>query len=626
VLSCRPGYRCIVELPDGNLQGLTIFRPKVGLEQLVICLDGHVYVAEYPFHEWKLLENIHMSEIAKQVFWCLTDQSARRLTDDLTSAIEIIAPRTVLLIQDGGLTAPAWYDGSNNGHLRNKQFETPSGGPMAWIGDRLWVAKGSYVYASDIANPLSFREQLYLGGVAAFVFPSEVTALATTPGLDSPQLLAFTENTGSLVRASIRERTNWLMTEDMQRDIFDTGASGQRGVVKHFGQLAWICNKGIVFFDSAVLSQQKARLPIRDNEMMMSKNRLAADLSLVAGAAYGSYMLFSVPFEDCYNRHTWVCNNASLETLTDDSGPSWAGYWTGTRPVEWAYGAVAGAERIYYVSVDHDGKNRLWEAFTGERLDNGCPITWSVETRGYFGQTTPNKQKLDGEDCQFRYADLALTAIEEDVDIGIFYAGGQRGAFKKILAKRINVSRGSFNRNSTVTATTELYGYKPQSRRLRTQDAAEARDSTETGSCPAEYSKTEERDECFQLLIVGQGPATIRFIRTWAVPEKIDFSGEPGACVSETGYNVVKFDGAGAHADDLNVADAAALENSTVVYTSNQTSSLSQKGFTSVGIGHAESVISQETADRVALRISERMAEAELGKIIPPVLSVGEGL
>ena len=33
----------------------------------------------------------------------------------------------------------------------------------------------------------------------------------------------------------------------------------------------------------------------------------------------------------------------------------------------------------------YDGNNRLWEAFSADRLDDGCPITWYLETRAVNG-------------------------------------------------------------------------------------------------------------------------------------------------------------------------------------------------------------------------------------------------
>lgn len=49
MISCRPGYKCIVQLPAGKLQGATIFRPRLGLEQMLVAIDGAIYVAEFPF-------------------------------------------------------------------------------------------------------------------------------------------------------------------------------------------------------------------------------------------------------------------------------------------------------------------------------------------------------------------------------------------------------------------------------------------------------------------------------------------------------------------------------------------------------------------------------------------------
>lgn len=626
-ISTRHGYRCIVDLPAGKLQGLTIFRPSNDVEQLVVAVDGKIYVSRYPFDIWRLLDNVLFTAHAKQIFWAHTEQSAQRITpNDIESALEIIPTKRVLFMQDGGATAPAFYDGTASGHIRDNFFETPTSGPMAWLGDRLWVSKGSHLFASDIANPFSFREQIYLGGTGAFTFSTDIMALASTPGSESPQLLVFTQENTSLVRANIRERSVWPTTTDMQREIFAVGATGQRGVVSHFGQLAWYSNNGVVFFDSAAQSNILSRLPLRDGEMSFSKNGLGDDLSLVAGSAYGKYLVFSVPFESNYNTHTWAMNSASFETLNDASGPSWASIWTGTRPVEWASGTVAGAERSYYVSVDYDGTNRLWEAFLPERLDNKCPITSAMFSRGYFG-ISPDagaQDKAPGADSTFRYADVALTGVEETLDIAVFYAGALRSGFKKILAKRLEAKRGNVFRDRRITATTKLFAYKPQSRTLRTQDAYHLQQATETGTCPVERPLTEDNDEGFQLFVVWQGPATIRFIRAWGQPKPESQSGGGDACDDETLYNVVKFDGAAAVSSDLSEADAAALSRSMVVYRSNQTATLTRDEFTAVGVGHAESLITQQTADRVAQCVAEKSADAQLLRVLPPVLSRGK--
>lgn len=625
LLTCRPGHRCIVQFPKGNLQGATLFEPIVGMEQMVVCIDGVVYTSPWPFVEWRQLSNVLFSPSAKQIYWCMARQSAQRQGSELGAAIEVIRPRAVLLMQDGGATAPAWYDGTSSGHIRDNLYETPAGGPMVWVGDRLWVAQGNKVFASDIANPFSFRENVYLGSVSGFQFSSDVTAMSKTPSLEYPQLAVFTVDDTSIIKANVRERAMWPTTDNMQTEILPVGCISHRSLVPHYGRLSWLSPSGIVLFDFATSGKLTVRIPVRDNEMLHSKGVLGDDLSLAAGAAHGQYMMLSMPAEDLFNRHTWVLNNASLETLNDDSGPSWASIWTGTRPVEWVYGDIAGAERIYHVSTDEDGENRLWESFRPDRLDNGCPITWAVFTRGYFSPTGIARREV-GSTLRMGFADVQLCGIAEDTDVGVFYAGGMRGAFKPIAAKRYSVAKGSLNFEVEITGETQLFGFKPQARRCRTQDAREMSTENDSGSCGPETIEIENLDENFQLLVVGHGPATIRWTRAIGYTEMQEYKGDPNACTSETKFNAIRFDGAGASAEDA-VAGTAALDARPLqVYYSNKTVALTHNGVTGIGVGSSESIVSQEAADRVATRIATRMAEVELAQALPPAYSIGQDL
>jgi hypothetical protein len=625
VISCRPGYRCIVEVPAGNLQGLTIFRPRFGLPQAVVAVDGRIYVALYPFTNFRVLDNVSFSPSAKQIFWAQATQSARKITPgSLTSATEVLSPREVLFMQDGGFTAPAWFDGSQSGHIRDFPFQTPAGSSMKWIGDRLWVASKNQVFASDIADPFSFTEQIYLGGSTFFNFVSDVTAMVATPSLEFPQLVVFTDTNTSIIEASLRDRNAWPTTPGFQREILQVGCASNRGVASHFGRLIWYSPSGVTFYDPATSRGWTSRTPIRDNEMIVSKARLHSDLSLSAVGVYGQYFLLSLPVEDLYNKQTWVLNNASWETVSDEGGPTWNGYWLGTRPVEWAYGDVAGAERIYHVSADEDGVNRLWECFTPDRLDNECPITWAMWTRGYFG-LTGQSQKTPGSPCRFGWAESKLLAIEEDLDFGIFYAPGTRGEFRQILGKKISVSRGSLSSSREITATSKLFAFKAQSRVPRSQDVNQNNELPESGSCPVESENNDDIDESFQLLLVGHGPATISWIRTIAYTEREDLTGDSKACEDEPPFNTLRFDGAGAYSEDLDTAVSELAAKPIVHYTSNQTASVSQDGFSAVGVGQAESIVSQQAADRVAKIIATKQAEAELKAMLSPIISLGEG-
>lgn len=623
VLSCRPGYRCLATLPDGNLQGATIFRPQEGLEQVMAAVDGKVYVSDWPFAEFRQIPNVQLSPYARQVFWAHAIQSVERIGGGEAPAIRVISSKSVVFIQDGGATAPAWYDGSHSGHVFGDPYGTPAGGVMAWVGDRLWVARGHQVFASDISNPFSFREQVYLGGQVSFFFRSLVTAMAVTPSTEAPQLMVFTETNGSLLQANIRERDQWLTTLNFQEEVIGVGCTSARSLTSHYGSLVWFSPSGIAFYDPARSGKLTTRLPIRDNEMLVSKTTLGDDVSQVAVGSYGQFLLVSVPAEDTFNRHTWVLNHASLETLNDNSGPSWAGYWLGTRPVEWMSGQIVGAERIYHVSVDFDGKNRLWECFIPDRLDNGCPITWGVFTRGYFGATAALQEKSPGIRCRLTWVDLGFAAIDEDLNLGVFYAGSTRGAFRQTLNKLIAVPKGTLSYDQELDASSQIYAFKPQSRVLRTEDANQKASDTELGACGVEAPDDDNIDRNFQLLIVGHGPATLRWIRTFALPEDEDFSGDAEAVIDEIPVKALRFDGVGTEQPTFGDAVAELNIHRMADYIAAKTKVLHQGGFEAVGVGFGQSIVSQDAADRVAEIVATRQAENELRYAQPPITSIG---
>lgn len=625
VPSCRPGYRCIAQLPPGNLQGAAIFRPFLGLEQIMVAIDGQIHVATYPFTEYRTLPNVLFSPIAKQVFFKQAVQSAERITPGiLSSAIRVIAPRAVIMMEDGGTSAPGFYDGSNSGHIRDIPFQTPAGGVMEWVGDRLWVAVGPKVFASDIANPFSFVEQIYLGGTSSFNFTRDVTAMIKTPNLQFPQLMVYTDDSASLIQANIRNRDLWPITEGMQSEILQIGCVGSRAVSSQFGRLIWFATAGVVFFDAATAQGVTSRTPLRDNEMMSSKTQLHSDVSLTAMGAFGQFLLISLPVEDLFNKHTWVLNSASWESLTDAGGPTWNGYWLGTRPVEWVYGVIAGAERIYHVSADEDGQNRLWEAFIPDRLDNGCPIMWAAFTRGYFGLTGQSK-KIPGMPCRFTFSDVALAGVDEDLDIGVFIAPGDRGSFKQIMSKRINVEQGSMVWDREISAETPVFAYKAQSRIARTEDFNQQEPDVESGACPVESESRDGVAESFQMLIVGHGPATLRWVRPFALIDPDIMSGDAKACENEPTGKVTRFDGEAAQDPNVDVAELALEVRPVARFTANKTVSMTIDGFSAVGVGFAESIISQQAADRVAEIIARRQAETEIGLQLPSTLSIGNG-
>ena len=612
VVQCRPGYRCKFAAPPGNLQGGSFFFPKQGNPVVVFAVEGLVYASEYPFLEYRQVEGLQFTPHARQLFFKQVEQSIR-LNDD--GSLSFITPRNLLVIQDGGLTPAAIFDGSRGSHQYGGTA-IPLGGPMEWVGDRLWVARGSSLYASDLANPLAFTEHQYLTTVEAFILPGEITALSRTTSVTFPQLLCFTESTTTLFQASIRDRSAWITTQEFQRVLFpNIGCTSQRSVVAHYGLLWWWSAYGLTSFDAAVLANQTSALPHRDSEMSESKSRLSDDVAGVATAAVENYLLVSVPYEDLFNRHTWVMDNSAYQTLREMAPPVWNSFWTGTRPVQWLVAPVNEINTVLYLSHDFDGNNRLWEAFTPDRLDDGCPITWYLETRGYY------LRDLLGQK-QFRYADVFLGELYGTVDVAVFWAGTTRGKYKRILTKRIEATQGILRSSDVFTADDLLFALKKQSRRIRTQDAKDLTTAAGQSSCGVESDFQEFIDESFQLLIVVSGPGAVRGVKLLNDPESGEKLG--GGCESdEIGTRAVRYDGA---ASEEIVFDDAVEELSAddIVFRSNRTVTITSGELTEIGIGVGESVISQQDADKIAGCIATRKAAKMMESVLPAIVSVGE--
>lgn len=613
VAQCRPGYRCRFALPVGNIQGMALFRPKQGLDILLFAVDGCIYASESPFTEYRICTGATFPPEVRQLYFQQVEQAIELNPD---GSLSFIAPRNLMIIQDGGRSSAVVFDGRE----LERNTDIPVGGPMAWIGDRLWVANRATLKASDINNPLSFVEDQYIATVSAFILPAEITALASTPTVELSQLLVFTTNSTTLIQAGIRDRAAWATTPDMQKEIFSyIGCKSQRSVVAQRGLLWWYSEFGMTSFDAAQAANITNKLPYRDVEMAESKSRLSDDLSGVACATFENFLLVSVPYGELYNRHTWVLDASVRQSLIEDSPAVWSSFWTGTRPVQWVNVDLNGKSRLFYVSPDYDGTNRLWEAFTPDRLDEGCPISWYIETRGYVGDN-----RLTLREKEFSFARIYLTELLGDVDIGVFWAGAYRGRYKQIYDKRIRASEGCFHPDFEIDMDTEIFGYKKQSRIIQTEDVKTKEANDSLTSCMVESPWAEAYDDAHQLLICGSGRCAIRAIKMYSgQPAPRDDREKQDTCHDETEENVVRFDGGASEEDTLEDAHEQ-LSESGFEYTASQSASVTSGGFTEVAVGSGRSIISQRDADKIALRVAVRKASHELEDLLPRIVSVGD--
>jgi predicted phosphodiesterase len=603
VVQTRPGYRWMCNLPEGKLQGLHLFRPLKATPQLVVVVEGKVYVSEPPFTTFTWLSEITFCPYADQIFWADAQQAVTLNPD---GSLSFVRPRLILFMQDG-YAPPAWYDGSACGHTTDPDG-VPQGTAMCWSGNRLWVAQRNLIYASDIWDPFHYTENLYLGGTDAFMLEHEVTAMANVGGSGAPQnLLVFSEKDTTMFQSQVLQRNLWTSIQDFQTTLFPTiGCKSQRSVISLHGRLYWFSQYGLTSYDAARSVRQTSEFFILDNEMADSKSRMWNRQEFIACSRFENYLLVSVPVHDAYNHHTWVLDHNVLTTLTEKSPAVWNAFWTGTRPVEWASGDVNGQERCFHISVDYDGTNRLWEAFQSERQDHGVDITAWVEMRALqFG--TRGKKHL-------RYADIHWGELSGVVDMKVQWAGAERGKYKTALLKRVEAPTGDLDAQAQLTMASQVFAYKKQSRWTRTADIRATYELLDS-SAGVESADQEQRDYAFQLLVTWCGQAAILECRAFA-----DMKAEQaeGVCeADESTVRAVRFDGAAA------AGDLTPLNASADVYDSMQSITLALKGRTTTQTAVARSHISQETADKVALQIATQRAVQHLQAICPPDYSIG---
>lgn len=534
LVQTRPGTKTIFTVPDGNFQGMTLFTPANGIPNLVFMVDGSVYVSPFPFINYSKLNNIQFSLDAKYAAWENCLKSTEYTEDGILYYLD--NPYSVLIIQDG-LTPAAYWDGTVNRHLdpapSNQELtlpgkdETPLGLWMKWSNNRLWVSRGNLVKASDIGNPLKFTETQYLNEARAFYLPGNCTGIAETS--DQQGIICFTDNTGTFIKSSIQDRTLWLSTPEFQKTILpNTGCVAPRSIVLQYGLIWWYCARGLINQNEALRTYIDSKLNIQDNEMFSTKYNISYDLSGICGTFYENFLLQSVPNGDVYNTRTMVLDQAPFENGQN----SWPSFWTGWRPIEWAKGVINGEERSFFASKDYDGRNRIWEAFTPEKTDNGVPITCYVMTREHiFG---------DRDWKEFLYGEIEVREVVDDVAFSI-YASSIRGAFQLMSTKEVVSTIGQVYADSQYGEGAHVYaGSRPQTRLIKTQMTANP------SACNEECVETEKRgliDKGFSLFVMWSGIAGLSTYRIFCKSYPEPYAGN---CeIDETGPHLLSDEGCG---------------------------------------------------------------------------------
>jgi hypothetical protein len=418
IIDTRPGYEPKFRLPDGKVQGMTQFTPTDGQISLIMAVSGRIYVSQFPFTDYTMLSGIQFDPFVDHIVFQEATQSK--------NGAAIVDARSVLIMQDG-VSKAAYYDGTTARHLNpgGGSNETVQGLWMAWIGNRLWVARGREVFASDIFDPLHFNETTYLGGGGSFqaMDGDIITALARTA--DARALIVFTIHNTTSILASITDRAQWPTTPNFVSLLFPgVGAASGKSPFFHNGELWWWSVEGARRFTAVGSSIASSRNSVSSIEMKRSFDNLSQVVqNRVCGFSFGTFLGFSIPSGDVFNRHTWVMDTSTNSQLSSESPFAWLGIWMGTRPVEWTTANVNGKDRSFYISQDTCGV-RVWEAFMPKRDDNGGRIFCSVEFPGLqFGEQTSFKK--------FKFTSYFLSYLSGNVSITADYRGDW-GCWKRL--------------------------------------------------------------------------------------------------------------------------------------------------------------------------------------------------
>lgn len=579
IVQTRPGNKMKLSLPPGNLQGAIFFSankqwqaaatkttnsgtsttqtqiltpdnlPIIAdhIDYILFVVSGLVYFAPFPLaqpKDWRQfqLSGISLDPTVSDVTLCISTRSA---STSAAGDITVTPSYRMVIIQDG-INEPAWWDGSDK--IGAQSNVMPIGKWMAYSGNRLWVSNGNIVLASDLADPLGWKERTSGTGRGDFAFDRPVTGLVSHVGQNNDtRLIVFTDRVTYTLASGLLDRAQWGTTANFQNVLYPTlGCVAGKSIVFQAGMVWWYSQGGLVSADVAAASYLSSQVLYKDVEMARVKRFMGKDVSGVCAVAFENYILISVPYIEPLNGATMVLDYAAASEWSQQRTPAWAGIWTGTRPVEWITGVIDGQPLAFHISVDYsstnDGSfNHLWESFSPERQDTYLQINADQTTQEFINRIYCQFESSllgDGMDLkQLIYGELDAVQIGALVDVRASYRGG-RGPYQQIMSRKLkSVTEDYQFADTPLQAQIEGYGVlRTQSRRLMTEEISRVLDGN---SC--ESSLPANIDKAFSLLVEWCGEFGIDSMRIFMNPFSEKSTGTPSA--DETISCVVGEDG-----------------------------------------------------------------------------------
>lgn len=547
----RPGFAAQVSLPPGKLQGGFFFQPtkegSTGLPYLVAAVSGRVYALPFPLVQPVdnnftpyMLKNILFDSSADRVYFESGEKSVQVTS---SGELTVVATYKVLTMQDN-VNAAAYWDGVLNDHSNELQKGIPKGSWMKWVGNRMWVVRGTSVLASDPLDPLSFIERTQVD--SDFTFDDLIVGLHKSSGDDKAErLVVGTLKNIYSVNASVALRENWVdgSTQMVKTVHPEVGVRAGASFVTYAGLLWWFDERGLLNSDIAAATYLTSKISYRDVEMARLKAGLSSDLSGICATTFDNCLLVSIPVNDTYNSLTMVLDSSVSDELTSETAQCWCGAWTGIRPVAYINATIDGVDRVFALSVDYveldDSPNRVWELFQSDRRDSYETVTADNTRKRVYNQIFcefETKAFGDGRDLKkFAFMEADLVQIGGTVNLKASFAG-LRGGYHEILSKNMIATMDRTSDPEIQALYDFLGGFQLQGRHVSSQNATPER-TKENVETPYD----ELVDSAFSILFQWCGRMGIDAVRVFMDPidEQPGGSCEP----EETGIRILTKDG-----------------------------------------------------------------------------------
>jgi hypothetical protein len=535
VIQTRPGKRRVKSFCGRKAQGHYWVRTMDDRNYELVAVDGQVYWAPFPLTTWTRMGGVTFRSDADRIWFA---NGVQAIQYDVSNNIVLLPnPKNIVLMQDG-TSQPCYWDTSDfSSGIVNTSYLTgapakpiPIGTAMLWQDNRLWVAVGSLVFASDLLYPQSFTEEAYLATQTGFRFPRAVVNMIPSP---VQGILVLTDSSMHALQSFIQDRTQWQTTQGFQSDVnLEVGLIAPWAIVYLHGMPWLLTARGLISYDRALITNLTTVLLTQDGEMQRSKNLLAPDVTHACMGAWENVLMLAVPASCVQNRHTWIMDAGIGEKLNTQLGVCWTGIWTGTYPVQFTSPIVKGTQHNYELAYSsgflalNQGDSpspqpetdkplqayiHLFENYIPNQIDDvETNISCSIETRAFT---------LASDDYyRFVFAEFMLVNLKGIVPVQV-YVTGLAGNYQPLFSTILRADIGIWGNPTEDTKlyyvaqgqTTKFENYRRQVRHMRTSEFI-VHEAPDAAAC-TEIQRMDGVDKAFQIMIQWQGRLGLRQLK-----------------------------------------------------------------------------------------------------------------